>query len=500
MKIKFLSNFWTVLVLLFTASTLFSQEPPGAPTVPDILNCKFTIDSASNLCDEEFTQSTDQTYLDSFEPVVFNVYFWELRQTLGTIDPNDTQMDFEKETLDVVAALNIFYNPYNMYYKYYGRGTIDNDSLYNLSSGIYNYIKNPINYPDPTEVIIPNSFNIYVSAKFVGGTAPPFKPRVTISRGKFKEHEYSTLHEVGHSLGLLHPHYNYHGLITGEDCEHVTREKYIDGVLNPDYNADIAGDRVIDTPASSPLVTSNGDFYEVDTNCIYIGDGKDCENDTYQISPDDVHNVMAAVHEACRDRITVGQAIRMREAIEIDCYDELTPVIRTDGVASLYEPYKGFYPYPNNTYAAYDPPRFQPGFDYKFLNCYPNGAYPQPADYTDISFSYIEGGMWWYGFNKYILTPQYPSIIHKDGYAIRIEQLDQQPRKCYNTGQGPIIGGTVIKFNDNVLNTNVTITPQDSMSINNEELIDNLDLGLYNVIKNYENGNTQETLILKENN
>ncbi len=31
-------------------------------------------------------------------------------------------------------------------------------------------------------------------------------------------------------------------------------------------------------------------------------------------------------------------------------------------------------------------------------------------------------------------------------------------------------------------------------------LINNLDPGLYNVIKNYENGNTQETLILKENN
>lgn len=58
----------------------------------------------------------------------------------------------------------------------------------------------------------------------------------------------------------------------------------------------------------------------------------------------------------------------------------------------------------------------------------------------------------------------------------------------------------MVKFNDNVFNNNVTVSPQDSMSINNTTLIDDLEPGLYNVIKNYENGETQENVIYKENN
>jgi len=89
--------------------------------------------------------------------------------------------------------------------------------------------------------------------------------------------------------------------------------------------------------------------------------------------------------------------------------------------------------------------------------------------------------------------------VHKNGYAIRIVQLiHQQPRKCWNTGIAQ--GGTLIKFNDDVLNTNVTISEQDSTAINNEELINNLEPGLYNVIKNYQDGRTEETVIFKENN
>jgi len=51
-----------------------------------------------------------------------------------------------------------------------------------------------------------------------------------------------------------------------------------------------------------------------------------------------------------------------------------------------------------------------------------------------------------------------------------------------------------------VFNANVTITSKDSIGINGEELIDNLQPGLYNVIKEYESGGTHETVIYKENN
>tara|TARA_B100000497_G_scaffold7898_2_gene8227 strand:+ start:56317 stop:56757 length:441 start_codon:yes stop_codon:yes gene_type:complete len=90
---------------------------------------------------------------------------------------------------------------------------------------------------------------------------------------------------------------------------------------------------------------------------------------------------------------------------------------------------------------------------------------------------------------------------HINHTAIRILQIDnEQPRMCYNNYNRTPTGGTIIKFNDNVLNTNVTITPQDSTSINNTDLIQDLQPGLYNVIKNYNDGSQDENLIQKQNN
>ncbi|MBL4662262.1 MAG: hypothetical protein JKY22_01570 [Flavobacteriaceae bacterium] len=92
-------------------------------------------------------------------------------------------------------------------------------------------------------------------------------------------------------------------------------------------------------------------------------------------------------------------------------------------------------------------------------------------------------------------------MTHPNHTAILIDQLDTgQTRKCYdNYNQAPI-GGSVTKFNDGVFNANVTITPQDSTAINNPNLINDLQNGLYKIEKNYNDGATQETVIIKENN
>jgi len=51
-----------------------------------------------------------------------------------------------------------------------------------------------------------------------------------------------------------------------------------------------------------------------------------------------------------------------------------------------------------------------------------------------------------------------------------------------------------------VFNTNVTIIPQDSTSINNQNLIENLESGLYKINKIYDDGSIEETVIYKDNN
>ncbi|MFT4697883.1 MAG: pantothenate kinase [Flavobacteriaceae bacterium] len=73
-----------------------------------------------------------------------------------------------------------------------------------------------------------------------------------------------------------------------------------------------------------------------------------------------------------------------------------------------------------------------------------------------------------------------------------------QPRKCYDNFNLAATGGTVLKFNDNVLNNNVTIIPQDSTSINSQNLINDLPSGLYKIEKTYNDGAVEETVIIKE--
>lgn len=102
--------------------------------------------------------------------------------------------------------------------------------------------------------------------------------------------------------------------------------------------------------------------------------------------------------------------------------------------------------------------------------------------------------------DKYDLSP----ITHPNHRAIIINQLadihNGQARKCYDNWNRKPGSGTITKFNDNVLNNNITVTPQDSLSINNQNLIQNLENGLYKIEKDYDDGSTQQTVIYKGNN
>lgn len=64
----------------------------------------------------------------------------------------------------------------------------------------------------------------------------------------------------------------------------------------------------------------------------------------------------------------------------------------------------------------------------------------------------------------------------------------------------PILGGRIIKFKDNVINSNVIITPKDAAGITDPELVQNLDNGLYKIETNYENGVDEEIVIYKSGN
>ncbi len=511
--------FFTLICILGIVQFTFSQYANIECANPDYVPIGDT---------QNYSFSTDPTIYQEADPIVFNVYYWQIRKPDGSYDANFT----EEKLLESIAELNIKFNDLNIFFKYRGYDG------FNSPTGIIEEIWNPAttscdelgpdsdgwgkisrcqrgdmwNYATAQGYYKPDMINIYVPYQItdVGGAATGIN-KILVSINKLTKP--ILYHELGHIFGLSHTNIGWtaDANTTSNNypcvgCEHTTRI-----INNPDYNANCRGDRIHDTNAVPDFYREHLQelldeghsledalevfipFKYVNTEgCFYTGTGMDCIDEEYDILPDDVRNIMLNA-SPCEDRVfSPGQGVRMRE------YIENTPAlldIQTD-VPSLYEPYVGVYD--ASVLVNTNPPKFQPGFDYSFLSCYPDGEYPQPADYY-VSFSYLEGGLWWYGFNKDISIDYYNTIIHKDRFAIRIAQLEQQPRKCWNTGTGAS-SGVLVKFNDGVLNTNVTITQQDSSVVNNPDYIDNLQPGLYNVIKNYNSGETQENVILKNNN
>jgi hypothetical protein len=121
------------------------------------------------------------------------------------------------------------------------------------------------------------------------------------------------------------------------------------------------------------------------SQCEYVGDGRDCQLNLYEIFPEDVANFMSEANyfSSCKDTFSTGQGIRMRETI--DCYPGVYTLAQVE-IPALYEPYKGSYPpyYPHAQ--PWQLPLFQPGFEYHFVDCC--CEYPQPALYFDTSFTY----------------------------------------------------------------------------------------------------------------
>lgn len=189
----------------------------------------------------------------------------------------------------------------------------------------------------------------------------------------------------------------------------------------------------------------------------------------------------------------------MHEAIEEDAATNQILTVAETTIASLYEPYTGSY------YVAgpnlNDPPLFQPGFEYRFVEC--DCTCNEPTAYEDISFSY-NGNTFLKIIDKY--EDDYSTIFHPNHSAIVIKHLEPtntfypQPRRCYDNNNKAPSGGTVTRFNDGVFNANVTMTPKDSLGINSPILIESLTPGLYTVDKDFQDGSTEQTVILKENN
>lgn len=468
-------------------------------------------------------------------PLVLNVYYWQVNDSNGEFNPNNNPNQVLNETrvLESVAYLNKLYNEFNIYFKYLGFEVIPETpaDLPNKvweetspGSGSYHCVTydgfDPDGYGRVSRCQIsqffdwveanyynPNAINIYVpygTQGYAGAADGHLSTRSVLAASRLTD--FVLTHEVGHNLNIRH---------TRSSIERVTRDPE-----DPNFNAATAGDQVVDTNAqrpfrkSTPINGSHFPYVDLDI-CEYAPTGNDFNNplpleldnvgEAYAIQNYDITNAMSDC-SPCQDensKLTMGQGIRARETIfnNSGVGDVFEGAITT--VASLYEPYKGEYYIAGPAPSPPNPPLFQPGFKYRFFECECDCPSGEPTPYEDVSFS----------FNHNVLLSiekdetDYTSITHPNHSALHIvfdhpfpDSYGQWIRKCYDNWNRAPIGGSVTKFNDNVFNANVTITPKDSTSINNPNLINQLDPGLYKIEKHYDDGAVQETVIFKDNN
>ncbi len=198
---------------------------------------------------------------------------------------------------------------------------------------------------------------------------------------------------------------------------------------------------------------------------------------------------------------TTGQKIRMYQTIYSDTDLQQKLAKLPDGSADfsvLYEPYKVI-----EGTSGFDPDinYYQPGFDYEFITCSADGQWggysPDASNYDDITFDIHYNGIYNQFMDKYF-TP-YDELIQPDHTSILIPIIDNlQPRKCLCSMLKLASGGSVTKFNDGIINTNITVYPKDSLQINDSNLIHNLNSGLYKIDKQFIDGSQEQNVILKD--
>lgn len=263
----------------------------------------------NSFCGTEMTPEEKKAYLKRLsslkmtEKTIFNTInnletkYIPIKAHIGRTSNGEGALSIQKLN-DAIRTMNNDFAPINFeFYLCDGINYIDNDELFDFKKEDDNILSETYN--------IPNLINIYFfrsvknnSGRNICGYANfpkegEYKSNHIVMKNDCAKNRSTLTHEMGHYYNLLHTHETSYG------------EELVDG-----SNCGGRGDLICDTPADPRLRDSN-----VNKNCVYIGDSKDANGDTYKPDP---KNIMSYSRKACRTVFTNQQFARMRAASELN--------------------------------------------------------------------------------------------------------------------------------------------------------------------------------------
>jgi hypothetical protein len=305
-------------ILFFLIVTIFLQIPANAQKYDDMCG---TVELSQKKIEKLPWYGNNQYlynlldssgYFDkrfSHEKVLYRipVTFWVYRNNDGTGGPP------ESELREMMINLNMPYINNNTGILFYLAEINYIDKLRHRRLGYY--------WEAPWQNIVrhnKNTVNVYICENIekrlfffmrkrsVRGTYNHFTNSIMVRRFA----STTTLaHEVGHFLGLLHPHRNANRGKCKQEA--VRRDRRFKGCLKTGLICEKNGDALCDTPAEPKL------WGYVNENCEYRGHKKDNWGDEYK--PNTTNVMSYPTHLKCRHEFTPGQiGVMLHTLKEID--------------------------------------------------------------------------------------------------------------------------------------------------------------------------------------